>query len=44
MNVIFEKWEVPNGFRKALIKPLYKKGDKSPCRNYRCISLASVGR
>ena len=34
MNMIFEKGEVPNDFRKTLIKPLYKKGDKSECRNY----------
>ena len=25
MNMIFEKGEVPNEFRKTLIKPLYKK-------------------
>ena len=43
MNMIFEKGEVPNYFRKTLIKPLYKKGDKSECRNYRGISLVSVG-
>jgi len=29
MNMIFEKGEVPNDFRKTLIKPLYKKGDES---------------
>ena len=34
MNMIFEKGEVPNDFRKTLRKPLYKKGDKSECRNY----------
>ena len=33
-NIIFEKGEVPNGFRKTLIKPLYRKGDKNECRNY----------
>ena len=43
MNMIFEKGEVPNDFRKTLIKPLCKKGDKSECRNYRGISLVSVG-
>ena len=43
MNMIFEQGEVPNDFRKTLIKPLYKKGDKSECRNYRGISLVSVG-
>ena len=29
MNMIFEKKEILNDFRKTLIKPLYKKGDKS---------------
>ena len=29
MNMIFKKEELPNDFRKTLIKPLYKKGDKS---------------
>ena len=37
-------YTLPNDFRKTLIKPLYKKGDKSECRNYRGISLVSVGR
>ena len=41
-NMIFEKGEVPNDFRKTLIKPLYKKGDKSECCNYQGISLVSV--
>ena len=43
MNMIFEKEEVPNDFRKILIKSLYKKGDKSECRNYRGTSLVCVG-
>ena len=43
MNMVFEKGEVPNDFSKTLIKPLYKKGDKTECRNYRGISLVSVG-
>ena len=43
MNMIFEKGKVPKNFRKTLIKPLYKKGDKSDCGNYRGISLVSVG-
>ena len=38
-----KKGEVPNDFRKTLIKPLYKKGDKSECCNYWGISLFSVG-
>ena len=28
INLIFEKGEVPNDFRKTLIEPLYKKGNK----------------
>ena len=43
MNMIFEREEVPNDFRKTLTKPLYKEGDKSECRSYRGISLVSVG-
>ena len=43
MNMIFEKGEAPIDFRKTLIKPLYKKGDKSECRNYRGISLVCIG-
>jgi len=42
-NIIFEKREVPNDFRKTLIKLLYKKSDKSEYGNYRSISLVSVG-
>ena len=34
MNTIFEKVEVPSDFRKTLIKPLCKKGNKSECGNY----------
>ena len=41
--MIFEKREVPSDFRKSLIKPLYKKGDKSECGICRGISLVSVG-
>ena len=43
MNMIFEKREVLNDLRKTLLKPLYKKGDKSECRNCRGVSLVSVG-
>ena len=43
MNTIFGKVEVPNDFRKTLIKPLHKKYDKSECRKYRGISLVFVG-
>ena len=44
MNLIFEKGEAPGHFRKTLIKPLNKKGDKSECGNYRGISLVTVDR
>ena len=43
MNMILEKVEVPNSFRKTLITLLCKKGDRSECHNYRGISLVSVG-
>ena len=42
MNIIFEKEEVPNDFRKTLIETPYKNGDKSECSNCRNISLISV--
>ena len=29
MKMIFEKWDIPSDFRKTLITPLYKKGDKN---------------
>ena len=44
MNMSFQKGEVSKDFRKTLIKPLYKKGFKSECGDYRGISLVSVGR
>ena len=43
MNMIFEKGKYLNDFKKTLIKPLYKKVDKSECCIYRGISLVSVG-
>ncbi|XP_065557668.1 uncharacterized protein LOC136025570 [Artemia franciscana] len=43
MNMTFENGEVTNDFRKTLIKPLGKEGDKSECRNYQGIRLASIG-
>ena len=44
MNMIFENGAVSSDFRKALIKPLYKKDEKSEFGNYRGISLISVDR
>ena len=43
MNMIFEKGEVSSDFRKTLIEPLNKKGDKSKYSNYKYIRLVSVG-
>ena len=43
MNMIFGKGKVPNDFGKTLIKPIYKKGNKGECPNYRGISLVCVG-
>ena len=40
--MIFERGEVSSDFGKFLIKPLYKKGDKSECGNYKGIILVSV--
>ena len=39
---IWEKEQVPEDWRKAVIVPLFKKGDKSLCENWRGISLLSV--
>ena len=44
MNMILEKGDEPSDFRKTLIKPLYKKCNKSECGRYRVISLVSVGQ
>jgi len=43
MNMIFEQGGVPSDFRKTLIKPFYKKDDKSKCGICRNISLVSIG-
>ncbi len=42
-NLVWEQSKVPEGWRKAIIVPLYKgKGNKDECNNYRGISLLSV--
>ena len=41
----FESGVVPEGWRSAVIVPLYKgKGERTECSNYRGISLLSVAR
>ena len=40
-NLILETGEIPSTFKKALIVVLFKKGDRSECKNYRPISLLS---
>lgn len=40
-NLIFEQGEYPNLMKEAIIKPIFKKGDKTLMENYRPISLLS---
>ena len=40
-NLILETGKIPSHFKKALIVVLYKKDDRSECKNYRPISLLS---
>ena len=42
MRMIYEKGEVPSDFTYTLIKPLYKKSDKSEFDSCRGTSLASI--
>ena len=44
-RLIMKVWEekrVPEDWKKAVIVPLFKKGDRSLCENWRGISLLSV--
>ena len=36
---IWNKEELPDEWKKLIIVPIYKKGDKTDCNNYRVISL-----
>ena len=42
INVIFEKRKLLSDFKKTLNIPLYQKGDRSECDNYRGINLVSI--
>jgi hypothetical protein len=39
---IWNKEELPEEWKESIIGPIYKKGDKTDCRNYRRISLLST--
>ena len=39
INVCFEKGVFPNSLKKAIVLPLYKKGDQATLSNYRPISI-----
>ena len=42
LELVWRTDEIPSAWRKAVIVPIFKKGDKSQCSNYRGISLLSV--
>jgi hypothetical protein len=39
INCIWNKQELPEQWKESIIVPIYKKGDKTDCSNYRGISL-----
>src|SRR5215813_10576892 len=42
MQKAWEEGRIPEDWNKAIIVPIYKKGNKMECSNYRGISLLSV--
>jgi hypothetical protein len=42
LNSVWNKEELPEEWKELIIVPLYKKGDKTDCNNYRGISLLST--
>ncbi len=40
-NKSLRSWEVTQDWRKAIICPIFKKGDPEDAANYRCVSLTS---
>jgi hypothetical protein len=42
INSISNKAELPQQWKESIIVPIYKKGDRTECSNYRDISLLST--
>jgi hypothetical protein len=42
INYIWNKEELPEQWKESIVVPIYKKGDKTDCSNYRGISLLST--
>ena len=40
-NIAWDEGRIPDDWRRAIVCPIYKKGDKTRCENYRGISLLS---
>jgi hypothetical protein len=39
INCVWNKEELPDQWKESIIVPVYKKGDKTDCNNYRGITL-----